>query len=143
LVTDPACQTVRLSSAVAPGDGGRLTSIETGTTVTPKAIQDLVYQWRSNSTLYRRIDQRNTAGTGDDYTDPFAYDALERLTSQTTTIGASRTLEFGYDLFGNLTSKTSTVGGDLNVTGYQYTTTGKPHRLLVHHLFCNFERRAC
>jgi len=79
--------------------------------------------------VYRPIDQRNTAGTGDDYTDTFVYDALERLTSQITTIGASRTLNFGYDLFGNLTSKTSAVGGDLNVTGYQYTTTGKPHRL--------------
>jgi hypothetical protein len=42
---------------------GRLTSIQTGTTATPKAIQDLEFAWRSNSSLLRRIDRRNSAGT--------------------------------------------------------------------------------
>ena len=79
----------------------------------------------------RRIDHRNTTTTTDDYTDTFAYDAMERLTTQATTVGASRTLSFGYDStsYGNLTSKTSSIAGDLNVTGFAYGATGKPHRL--------------
>ncbi|MBX3706200.1 MAG: RHS repeat-associated core domain-containing protein [Pseudomonadales bacterium] len=105
---------------------GRLTSTQTGTTATPKSIQDLETVWRSNSTLYRRIDKRNTVTTGDDYVDTFSYDALERLTQQATTVGASRTLTFAYSATGNLTSKTSNVSGDLNVTGYTYSG---PHRL--------------
>jgi RHS repeat-associated protein len=106
---------------------GRLTSVQTGTTATPKSIQDLEYAWRSNGSLYRRIDRRNGAGTA--YTDTFGYDALERVTQQATTGGATRTLSFSYDLHGNVTSKTSTVGGDLNATGFSYTVSGKPHRL--------------
>jgi len=108
---------------------GRLTSIQTGTIATPKAIQDLEYKWRSNSTLYQRIDHRNTTTTSDDYTDAFSYDALERVTAQATSVGAIRSLSFGYDAYGNLTSKTSSVSGDLNVTGYSYGVSGKPHRL--------------
>ncbi len=108
---------------------GRITSIETGPVGLPTGIQDLEYQWRTNSTLYRRIDQRGTGGTTDDYTDTFAYDVLERLTSQVTSVGASRTLSFAYSSWGNLTGKTSNVGADLDVTGYTYGTAGKPHRL--------------
>jgi RHS repeat-associated protein len=108
---------------------GRLTAIHTGTAGVPKSVQDLEYQWRTNSSLYRRFDRRNTTATGDDYTDTFSYDALERVTAQATSVGASRTLTFAYSSWGNLTSKTSSVGGDLNVTGYTYGTTGKPHRL--------------
>jgi YD repeat-containing protein len=108
---------------------GRLTSIQTGATGAATSIQDLEYQWRTNSTLYKRLDKRNTGADTDDYTDSFSYDALERLTVQTTTVGASRTLNFGYDAYGNLTSKTSTVTNDLGVTGYSYGTSGKPHRL--------------
>ncbi|MEQ8991776.1 MAG: RHS repeat-associated core domain-containing protein, partial [Pseudomonadales bacterium] len=108
---------------------GRITSIETGPVGLPTSIQDLEYAWRTNSTLYRRIDERSTGGTTDDYTDTFAYDVLERLTSQATSVGASRTLSFAYSSWGNLTGKTSNVGADLDVTGYTYATAGKPHRL--------------
>jgi RHS repeat-associated protein len=48
------------------------------------------------------------------------------VTSQATTVGASRALTFAYSTTGNLTGKTSNVAGDLNVTGYAYTG---PHRL--------------
>jgi RHS repeat-associated protein len=108
---------------------GRLTSIQTGTIVTPKSIQDLEYKWRSNSTLYQRIDHRNTTSTSDDYTDTFSYDPLDRVTSQATSVGATRSLSFGYDAYGNLTGKTSSVSGDLNVSAYSYGVSGKPHRL--------------
>jgi hypothetical protein len=107
---------------------GRLTSTQTGTTATPKSIQDLETVWRSNSTLYRRTDKRNTTTTADDYVDTFGYDALEQVTSQATTVGASRTLTFAYSTTGNLTGKISSVAGDLNVTGYAYTA---PHRLTM------------
>jgi YD repeat-containing protein len=83
---------------------GRLTSIQTGTTATPKAIQDLEYAWRSNGSLYRRTDRRNDQH-GRRHTDTFSYDALERVTQQATTGGASRTLTFGYDLHGNITGR--------------------------------------
>lgn len=108
---------------------GRLTSTHTGTSGTPKSIQDLEYKWRTNSTLYQRVDLRNTTSTADDYTDTFTYDDMERLTRQNTTVGAIRQLNFAYDDTGNLTSKTSNVSGDLDVTGYAYGTSGKPHRL--------------
>jgi YD repeat-containing protein len=108
---------------------GRLTSIQTGTTATPKAIQDLEYAWRSNGSLHRRTDRRGTTSTGDDTADTFSYDALERVTQQATTGGASRTLTFGYDLHGNIVSKTSSVSGDQNASGYAYDVTGTPHRL--------------
>ncbi len=108
---------------------GRLTSIQTGTTATPKSLQDLEYAWRSNSTLYTRKDKRNTSTTADDSTDTFSYDPMERVTRQATPVGASRTLDFAYDKPGNLTSKLSNVGADLDVTGYAYGTPGKPHRL--------------
>jgi RHS repeat-associated protein len=110
---------------------GRLTSIQSGPTATPKSIQDLEYAWRTNSTLFKRLDKRNTTATTDDYTDTFSYDALERLTAQTTTGGANRTLDFHYDAYGNFNTagKTSDVTNDLDVTGYAYGTTGKPHRL--------------
>jgi len=78
--------------------------------------------WRSNGSLYQRIDGRDT-GLGDDFTDMFHYDNLERLKDQTTTVGASRTLNFSYDLYGDLTSKTSTVAGDLNATSFAYGTS--------------------
>ncbi len=108
---------------------GRLTSIKTGTVSTPKSIQDLEYQWRTNSTLYTRKDLRNTTTTTDDLLDTFSYDLKERMQSQVTSGGATRTLSFGYDVYGNLTSKTSSVSGDLNVTAYGYGTSGKPHRM--------------
>jgi RHS repeat-associated protein len=108
---------------------GRITSIQTGPVGVPTSIQDLEYTWRANSTLYKRIDHRNTSTTADDYVDTFSYNALEQLTSQVTSGGASRTLSFAYSSWGNLTSKTSNVGPDLDVTGYTYGTAGKPHRL--------------
>jgi RHS repeat-associated protein len=108
---------------------GRVTSIQTGTLAMPKSIQDLETVWRSNSTLYRRIDRRNTSTTADDYIDTLLYDSQDRLVRQTTTAGASRTLDFSYDLAGNLTSKTSSVPADLSVAGYAYALADQPHRL--------------
>lgn len=108
---------------------GRLTAIQTGPVGTPKSIQDLEYKWRTNSALYQRVDLRNTVSTADDLTDTFTYDDMERLKQQNTTVGASRQLNFTYDDTGNLTAKTSNVSGDLDVTPYNYATSGKPHRL--------------
>jgi RHS repeat-associated protein len=111
---------------------GVVRTIQSGTTATPKSVQDLEVVWRSNGSVYKRIDHRNTAGTGDDYTDTFTYDTLERLTKQATTVGATRTLDFAYDAYGNLTSKVSNINAapaDLDATAFAYGTAGKPHRL--------------
>ncbi|MEQ8861434.1 MAG: hypothetical protein RIC56_22545, partial [Pseudomonadales bacterium] len=109
---------------------GRLRTISTGTLASPKSVQDLEAVWRSNGALYQRIDRRGTTSTTDDLFDTLTYDTLERLTQQATTTGASRTLSFAYDAYGNLTTKTSNVTADLDVTGYSYTASGKPHRLV-------------
>ena len=97
---------------------GRLTSIRTGTVVpsSPGGVQDLEYQWRSNSSLYKRIDHRNTTTTSDDYTDTFSYDNMERVTVQATTVGASRPLAFGYELYGNITTYDAASGNDAPLT---------------------------
>jgi YD repeat-containing protein len=108
---------------------GRLLGIQTGPNATPKSVQDLEYAWRSNSTLHTRRDAMGTSSTGDDRSDLYNYDALERMTAQTTSGAVSRTLDFGYSGIGNLTGKTSNVSGDLNVTGFSYAVSGKPQRL--------------
>ncbi len=106
---------------------GRLTGIATSDGASA-AVQDLVYRWRSNGTLAERTDRRG-AGLGDDTTETFGYDGLNRLDVASTSGAASRTLGFDYDGFGNLTTKTSSVPGDLEVTGYAYGAAGAPHRL--------------
>ena len=111
---------------------GRLTTIQTGITATSKEIQDLEYKWRSNSSLYQRIDKRGTSSTGDDLVDTFAYDAMERLLSQTTSGGAIRKLSFDYDAFSNIKQKQTTAGfssTDIDATNYNYNDPAKPHRL--------------
>ena len=107
-------------------NSGRLTSIETGTTSSPRYVQDLLYTWRTNSTLLKRTDQRNTAS---DLVETFTYDSMNRVKYATTTGGASRTKQFLYDRKGNLTLHTSNVSGDVDITGYTYHSTDK-NRLL-------------
>ncbi len=102
-------------------DTGAITSIQTGTGSLPASVQDLEYEWRSNSHLHRRIDRRPTL----DLQETFDYDALNRLDSSLES-ASNRLLDFDYDLFGNLETKTSNQSGDLDVTSYQYTN---PHRL--------------
>ena len=110
---------------------GRLTSIETGTSSTPKSIQDLLYAWNSNGTLDTRTDQLGTATTADDRVDTFSYDPLDRLTSAASNLpsATNRTKSYDYDDFGNLTTKTSSRAADLDATNYAYATSTKPHRL--------------
>ena len=96
---------------------------------TPKSIQDLQYEWQSNSSVSLRQDKRNTASTADDYRDVYNYDDLARLYRQQTDLSVSRQLDFTFDQHGNLTSKLSNVTTDLDVTGYTYATSLKPHRL--------------
>jgi len=59
----------------------------------------------------------------------YNYDALTRLYRQQTDLSVSRQLDFTFDQHGNLTSKLSNVTTDLDVTGYTYATSLKPHRL--------------
>ncbi|MEM8501362.1 MAG: RHS repeat-associated core domain-containing protein [Pseudomonadota bacterium] len=103
---------------------GRLTSIKTGTTGTPASIQDLEYVWRSNAQLHQRKDLL----PGTDLIETFQYDGLNRVTDADEST-SGRSLDFTYDYSGNLLSKTSDVTGDIDVTGFQYTIAGKPHRL--------------
>ena len=120
-----AFETARTFDASA----GRLLTVQTGVTATPKGIHDLEYKWREDGALHRRIDHRGTTATSDDLADTFAMDPLSRVTRQATTGGATRTLDFDYDDHGNLESKTSSATGDLDATAYTYGTSGKPHRL--------------
>ncbi len=108
---------------------GRLQTIQSGTSATPKSIQDLEMAWQSNSSVLLRQDKRNTASASDDTRDVYDYDELNRLYRQKTDLSVSRQLDFTFDIHGNLTSKVSNVSGDLNVTGYTYGTSGQPHRL--------------
>ena len=111
------------------GPTGRLLTVHTGVSATPKGVQDLEYKWREDGALYQRIDHRGTAAISDDLADTFTMDALWRVTRQATTGGAARALDFSYDDHGNLETKTSSATGDLDATAYTYGTTGKPHRL--------------
>ena len=110
---------------------GRLTGIATGDSAAPKRIQDLEYKWRTNSSLYQRIDKRDSIDTS--YTDTYDYDDIERVTEQVTSGGATRSLDFTYDVYGNLKSKTAsndlTLDEDLDIDGYTYGASTKPHRL--------------
>jgi RHS repeat-associated protein len=101
---------------------GLITSIETGTTGTPRAVQDLLYAWQKNGLLEYRKDERGTTSTADDRTETFSYDGLMQL-EQVATTGFSRTLSFAYDDLNNLTSKTNSNPGDLDVTSYSYDVT--------------------
>jgi len=115
------------------GARGQLQQLQTGNINTPKAIQDIEYKWNLDRSLHQRIDKRNSAATGDDVTDTFTYDSLFRLSEQTTSGTASRTLSFSYDDFGNITQKQITSGmgaGDSNATNYDYSDSASPHRLL-------------
>ncbi len=109
---------------------GRLLTIQTGTSATPKSIQDLEVVWQSNSSVLLRQDKRNTMTTTDDYRDVYNYDELNRLYRQQTDLSVSRQLDFTFDSHGNLKSKLSNVAADLGVPAYTYDTSGKPHRLL-------------
>ena len=113
---------------------GRLQTIQSGTSVLPSSIQNLVYTWQSNSSLLGRRDNRSASDGSDDTQDAYNYDQMGRLFRQTTSGAVSRqleTLELGltYDVYGNLLAKRSDVGADLDVTGYTYNTATKPHRL--------------
>jgi RHS repeat-associated protein len=113
-------------------NSGRLTTIKTGQTLASQQIQDLEYQWRSNGSLYKRTDRKNTATSSDDVTDTFTYDGWERLKSQATTGAAARTLAFDFDKLGNLLNKVTSVGAvsqDNQATNYNYADTARPHRL--------------
>ena len=87
---------------------GRLTGINTG----QGNVQNLTYNWRTDSILKSRTEGSNT--------ETFAYDSLRRLTSSAVDSHPFRTLDYGYSPLGNLTSKTSSVLSDTNVTSYVY-----------------------
>lgn len=115
---------------------GRLQTIQSGTSVLPSSIQNLVYTWQSNSSLLGRRDNRSASISTDDTQDAYNYDQMGRMFRQTTNGAVSRevnTIQSGtgltYDVFGNLLSKNSTVSGDLNVTAYSYNESTKPHKL--------------
>jgi len=109
-------------------DTGELTAIRTGTSSLPKSVQDLIFEWKTDGSLYKRFDKKGTSTTSDDLTEVFSYDDVGRLTLADTA-ATGRTLTNTYDDHGNLLSKTSDISGDLNVGGYTYGTSGKPHRL--------------
>ena len=109
-------------------DTGELTSITTGTAGLPKSVQDLMFEWQTDGALYKRIDKRGTTSVTDDLSEELTYDSIGRLT-QALTSATGRDLDFTYDAHGNLLSKVSSVSGDLDVTGYSYPTTSKPHQL--------------
>lgn len=109
-------------------DTGELTSIQTGTSGLPKSVQDLVFNWQTDGLLYQRIDKRGTSTTSDDLTETFDYEGVGRLQAASTA-SSGRDLSFTYDDHGNLKSKTSDIAGDLDVTGYTYSTPSQPHRL--------------
>ena len=103
---------------------GRLTDIDTekGSTT----FQNLDYAWRSNGTLQSSMANPNT-GINTTRTENFTYDALNRLTQARTLIGGSysRDLNYQYNQLGNILSKTSTKAGDVDVTGYSYSSSKK------------------
>jgi RHS repeat-associated protein len=108
---------------------GLLTSIRSGTSVAPGAIQDLETAWRTNRTLYRRIDRRNTTSTTDDYVDTISYDAVDRVTRQATSGGAARMLDFSYAANGNLTGRSSATPGDALARDFVHGNPAQPYRL--------------
>jgi RHS repeat-associated protein len=119
---------LRTRRSFEPG-AGRLTRIETGTASAPRAIQDLETVWRTSGALHRRIDRRDTTATADDLFDAFTYDAIQRLTRQTTSGAATRVLDFAYAPNGTLTAKRSSVAGDLSVDNFVYGGAAEPYRL--------------
>lgn len=118
---------LRTSRSYDPATG-EINTIKTGTASLPTSIQDLVFEWQTDGSLYRRIDKRGTTSTGDDLVEVNVYDAVGRLKSSATA-AASRTLTFGYDDHGNITYKQSNVSSDMDVTSYSYPDANKPHRL--------------
>lgn len=107
---------------------GRLTYIQTGSASLPKSVQDLVYNWRTDGSLYKRKDFRGTGTTADDFVEEFTYDSVSRL-KIADTAATGRTLTNTYDDFGNILGKTSDVSGDLDVSSYSYTTGTNPYKL--------------
>jgi len=108
---------------------GRVTRLRTGTAAAPAAVQDLEMVWRSDGALHRRIDHRNTSVSTDDFVDTFAYDAVGRLTRQSTTGGAARVLDYAYAPNGNLIGRSSNVAGDALARDLIYGDPARPYRL--------------
>lgn len=120
-----ALRTVRNHDAAT----GRLTRIRTGTAAAPAAVQDLEMAWRTDGALHRRIDRRGTSVTTDDFVDTLAYDAVGRLTRQTTTGGAARVLDYAYAPNGNLIGRSSSVPGDASALEFVHGNPAQPYRL--------------